>query len=69
MAFLPAPMKDGKYFVGSIADGTSSMRLVGFNATQQRELAAQHDQKKPVALVDFAIKKSKYTDSMEVPGH
>ncbi len=50
-----SPMKDGKYFVGSIADSTSSIRLVGFSATQQREIAAQHDQKK---LVECAIQKS-----------
>ncbi len=61
-----SPKKDGKYFVGSIADGTTSMRLVGFNAMQQRELAAQHDQKKPVVLVDCTIQESKFSDSMEI---
>ena len=36
-----SPMKGHKYFEGCIADNTTSMRLVGFAATQQKELATQ----------------------------
>ncbi len=36
-----SPMRSGKY--GPIADDTTSMRLVGFDTAQQRELATHHD--------------------------
>lgn len=36
-----SPMKGNKYLKGYIADSTASMRLVGFNAIQQKELTTQ----------------------------
>ncbi len=59
-------MKAGKYFDGRISDDTKSMRLVGFDTVQQRELAAQHDQNQPVALHNCIIQKFRYSDNMEV---
>ena len=61
-----SPMKGDKYFDGCIADNTTSMRLVGFAATQQKELATQYDKKQPVVLENCAIHKSRFSDSMEV---
>ena len=43
-----------------------SLRMVGFDTLQQREMANHHDQHKAVTLEYCQIQKSHYGDKMEV---
>lgn len=65
-----SPMKSssGKtaYFEGHLTDETTSLRMVGFNTLQQKEIAAFQDQKQTVTLDDCQIQKSRYGAQMEV---
>ena len=54
------------YFDGQLTDETRSLRMVGFNTLQQREIAAFKDQKQAITLDDCQIQKSRYGAKMEV---
>ena len=60
-----SPVKKGRkclFFDGEFADDTSKIRLVGFDASQQRKLSEFHDRQVPVELQNCEIKKSRYAD-------
>lgn len=57
-------MKKGKFFDGMIADEVGQMRVVGFDAEKQKELSVY--EKEAVMLDNSQIKKSKYSEQMEV---
>lgn len=65
-----SPIKKGKtsvFFDGTIADGTSKMRIVGFSPEQQKKLLGFHQNKKPINIVNCEIKPSRQDgDKMEV---
>ena len=61
-----SPMRSGKYFEGHISDDTTSLRLVGFDTAQQRELAAYHDKGQTVSLQNCKVQKSRFSDQMEI---
>ncbi len=61
-----SPMRTGKYFDGQIADDTTSMRLVGFDTAQQRELATHYDKHEAVTLQNCKVQKSRYSEPMEI---
>ena len=53
-------MRSGKYFEGYLSDETRSVRVVGFDTAQQRELEINHDNAEPVALQNCKVQKSRY---------
>ena len=60
-----SPVKKGKkclFFDGTIADDTSKIQLVGFDALQQKKF---HERQVPVELQNFEIKKSRYGDGYD----
>ena len=57
---------NGKYFEGRLADDETSVRIVGFDTTQQKELAAKMNSKKPVQLHNCSIQKQYRAEDMEV---
>lgn len=62
-----SPMQAGKYFDGHISDDTTSMRLVGFDTVQQKELATRQETHEPNCHPDNCqIKKAHNGDQMEV---
>ena len=66
-----SPMKtnqsgNSKYFSGNIMDGKSDMRLVGFDAKQQRTLEELRTKEEPVALVNCEVKPSRWGNQLEV---
>ena len=61
-----SPMRSGKYFEGYLSDETRSVRVVGFDIAQQRELEIHHDNAEPFALQNCKVQKSRYSDEMEV---
>ena len=50
------------FFDGEIADDTSKIRLVGFDASQQRKLSGFHETQLPIELQNCEIKKPRYGD-------
>lgn len=60
-----SPMK-GKFFDGRLSDNKSSIRIVGFDAKKQQELAKHRDKQEPIILENCKLTKSKFTDEMEV---
>ena len=64
----PMKVNPGKvgYFEGKLADETCSLRIVGFNTSQQRQLSTNHDQHNSITLNNCEIQKSKYGEQMEV---
>lgn len=64
-----SPVKKGRnslFFDGTIADGKSSVRLVGFSAEQQKKLTTLQQNKKPINIVNCEIKSSRQGHKMEV---
>ena len=65
-----SPVKKGRnsvFFDGTIADSTSSMRIVGFSPEQQKKLSAFQQSKKPINIVNCEIKVSRQNENkMEV---
>ena len=63
-----SPMKTGKskYFTGTIADANTSLRFVGFDTTQQRNLDTLYSKQQAVTFENCQIQKSRYGDDMEV---
>ena len=54
------------FYNGTLADRTSSVRLIGFNSVHQRQLQDLHEQRLLVELVDCEVKQSRYGDGFEV---
>ena len=54
------------YFEGQLRDETGSLRLVGFDASQQQKMADHQEQQIPITLENCEIRKSRYSDTMEV---
>lgn len=61
-----SPMKRVTFFDGRLADDSSSIRLVGFNAKKQEELARIQQSQQPVKIENCQIARSKYFDGFEV---
>ena len=65
-----SPMKHsvaGKsYFECQLADETSSLRVVGFDAAQQQKMAVHQQQDQAIIVENCEVKKARYGDSMEV---
>ena len=62
-----SPMKAGKYFDGRLADTSStSIRIVGFDAKKQEQLAHIYETKQSLVMKNCQIVKSKYSDDLEV---
>ena len=61
-----SPIKSGKYFDGRLADDTTSIRFVGFDAKKREQLAHHRDNGDAVSIEHCEIKKAKYSDDMEV---
>lgn len=63
-------MKAGKtvhYFEGQISDGTTSMRMVGFEKAQNDKLTTYYEQKLPITLEDCQVQKSHFSGgSLEI---
>ena len=56
--FLLSPIKKGcksNYFDGTISDGKSKVRLVGFNPLQQTRMKILMDKKQAVKLEDCEV--------------
>jgi hypothetical protein len=64
-----SPVKEGKrskYFDGTLTDGISHMRMIGFNTDQQRKLTTYFQNTKSIRLVNCEIKPSREGESMEI---
>ena len=65
-----SPMKCGKgkssYFHGQLADGTSAVRVIGFDQEQQKKMALHCNKKEPIVLDNCQVQKSKHDDTFEV---
>lgn len=64
-----SPVKKGKhsvYFEGTITDGSTNLRLVGFSSDQQKKLASFRDQHKPTHLQNCEVKQSRFGDKLEI---
>ena len=55
-----------KYFHGMLTDGTTSLRVVGFNSKLQNKLADFKAHQKAVALSDCEVKEGKFDTKLEV---
>ena len=55
-----------KYFEGTLADEKGSVRVVGFDAHQQRQLSTWIESKQPVEIVNCKIQKQLHGQEMEV---
>ena len=55
-----------KYFEGTLADEKGSVRVVGFDAHQQRQLSTWMESKQPVEIVNCKIQKQLHGQEMEV---
>ena len=55
-----------KYFEGTLADEKGSVRVVGFDAHQQRQLSTWMESKQPVEIVNCKIQKQWHGLEMEV---
>ena len=54
------------YFDGTICDGQSITRVVGFHREQQKKMSALWRERKPVQLVNCEIKQSRNSEKMDV---
>ena len=64
-----SPVKKGKrsvYFDGTLTDGTSHIRVVGFNPDQQRKLSSYFDKKEPARLINCEVKPAREGNTMEI---
>ena len=64
-----SPIKKGRkslFFDGTLADATSKIRVVGFDAHQQRKLQEYHQNNVAVELDNCEVKSSTYGDGYEV---
>ena len=64
-----SPLKKGKhsvYFDGTLTDGTTERRFVGFSSEQQKKLASFHSSHTPAHLSNCELKKARQGDEMEV---
>ena len=62
-------MKKGKnanYFDGSLTDGTSTMRFVGFTTEQQNKLATYLEAHQPACLINCEVNRSRQGNSFEI---
>ena len=60
-----SPVKKGKtsiYFDGTMTDGDSHFRVVGFSSEQQKKLASFMDSKDPLELSNCEVKRSRQCD-------
>ena len=64
-----SPIKKGRksvLFDGTLADETSKIRVVDFDAHQQRKLQDYHQKNEPVELVNCEVKSSRSGDGYEL---
>lgn len=64
-----SPVKKGRnsiFFDGRLADNTSTMRLVGFAAAQQKKLEEYQQKKVAVELRNCEVKRSRYGEGYEL---
>ena len=64
-----SPVKKGRssiYFDGTLTDGTSKIRMVGFSSDQRKKLASFADSSQSVQLINCEIKQSREGDKMEI---
>ena len=64
-----SPIKKGRtrnYFDGTISDGTSKLRLVGFNSKQRSLMSEFMEKKEAVALKDCQVQQARRGYDMEV---
>ena len=64
-----SPVKKGRnsiFFDDTLADETSKIRVVGFDAQQQRKLNNYHQKNIPVELINCEVKSSRYGEGYEV---
>ena len=64
-----SPVKKGKrssYFDGAMTDGTSHLRIVGFNSDQQRKLTMYFEKKEPTRLINCEVKPAREGDKLEI---
>ena len=54
------------YFDGTVSDGASNMRLVGFNSKQQKQMEDFMSKRQPVQLTNFEIKQARRGNKMEI---
>lgn len=64
-----SPIKKGRkslFFNGTLADETSQIRLVGFDASQLRKLQDYQQKQLPVQLINCEVKPSRYGEGYDV---
>ena len=64
-----SPIKKGRksiFFDGTLADATSKIRVVGFDAHQQRKLQEYHQKNVAAELENCEVKSSRYGDGYEL---
>ena len=64
-----SPVKKGRrtnYFEGTVSDGNSKLRLVGFDTKQQKRMDELMAKKKAIAKKNCEIKQSRRGDKMEI---
>ena len=63
-----SPLKGAKsaYFDGTVSDGTSKLRLVGFSTKQQKLMEDFMAKKQPIELTDCEVKRARRGDQMEL---
>jgi len=54
------------YFNGTVSDGASNIRLVGFNSKQQKLMEDFMSKRQPIQLSDCKIKQARRGDKMEI---
>ena len=54
------------YFDGSLTDGTTTMRVVGFDTKLQQKLAYFKASDEPVAVLNCQVKEGKWTSDLEI---
>ena len=64
-----SPVKKGRnsdYFEGTVTDGKSTVRLVGYKRSQQSKIQRFMDKQQPILLDDCEIKKARRGPRMEI---
>jgi len=64
-----SPVTKGRksvYFDGTVSDGASNIRLVGFNSKQQKRMEDFMSKRQPVQLTDCEIKQARRGNKMEI---
>lgn len=64
-----SPIKKGRYsdfFEGNVYDGQSTMRLVGFKKSQQKQMKQMMESKEPIHIDDCQIKCAKRGNKLEI---